>query len=48
MPRHIVEVHTFTHTCPADPQPHAVDTWRAPHRHHPNRRVHQPATGPHR
>jgi hypothetical protein len=29
MPRHIVEVHTFTHTCPADPQPHAVDTWRA-------------------
>lgn len=29
MPRHIVEVHTLTHTCPADPEPHVTDTWRA-------------------
>jgi hypothetical protein len=29
MPRHIVETHTFTHTCPGNPEPHAVDTWRA-------------------
>jgi hypothetical protein len=29
MPRHIVEVHTFTHTCPANLEPHPVDTWRA-------------------
>jgi hypothetical protein len=29
VPRHIVEVHTLTHTCPADPEPHVTDTWRA-------------------
>jgi hypothetical protein len=29
MPHHVVDVHTLTHTCSADPQPHVVDTWRS-------------------
>jgi hypothetical protein len=29
VPRHIVEIHAMTHTCPANPEPHAVDTWQA-------------------
>src|SRR5882757_3353742 len=29
MPHHIVDVHTLTHTCPAHPEPHIVDTWRS-------------------
>jgi hypothetical protein len=23
---HLVDIHVVTHTCPADPQPHAIDT----------------------
>jgi hypothetical protein len=29
VPRHVIEVHTYTHTCPGDPQVHVVETWRA-------------------
>jgi hypothetical protein len=29
MPHHIVDVHTLTHTCPGNPEPHVVETWRS-------------------
>ena len=28
MPHFLVDVHEITHTCPADPEPHAIDTRR--------------------
>ena len=29
MPHHVIEVHTFTHTCRGNPLVHVIETWRA-------------------